>query len=273
MYRNIWKKAFGAVCSLNFYGSSTSNLLGITGFRSGNQILTDDIIYSIRDARNVIIRFYEEDGLTISRSIEFSYYDFLARLPLPEVNDGAGFAMVPFTESELSGVPSLELCRSCTASIGLQAAIIGYQFEFANLSLKPAIISAFYRNEKGVSFIQYDGTIKGGNSGAPLIDTETGGVIGMVASREMNSTKRYLALMKSIGQNIESLKAAEGKLHFDNIDPIQVLLVNQHQIKHLGKEIYRNGSGRIGFALEISHIHEYLGAGQDLDYDSRITTD
>lgn len=272
MYGNIWKKSYQSVCSINFYGSSNSNVLGISGFKAGDLILTIDQVGSVKEARSVSIRFYEEDGLSLRLRLDYSYEKFLSMMLPGESNEMPGFAVIE-PDHDLSEIPSLTLCRSCFAYIGLRLAVIGYQQEYANLSLKPAMVSSFFRNEQGVSFIQYDGTIKPGTSGGPLLDFETGGVIGIVTNKEISASRIYRELKNSIDGNIDALKAAEGKLHFQDIDPIQVLLVNQNQIKHLAKEFYRNASGRVGFAIDISHVNEFLGSRLESDYEHTIDPD
>jgi hypothetical protein len=58
--------------------------------------------------------------------------------------------------------------------------------------------------------------------------------------------------------NLEVLKQAEGKIMMQDVDPIQVLIANQNQIKHLAHEFFRNASINSGFALDIHQVSEYL---------------
>ena len=113
MYRDVWKKYHGAVCSIEFFGSSGSRILGLTGFRTGNKIITDDLLYSIKEAREVVISFYKEDGVSIASSLRMGYHELLYILPDKEDFDNLGFAIIPAEFPEFRKTTSLELCKNC----------------------------------------------------------------------------------------------------------------------------------------------------------------
>ena len=54
------------------------------------------------------------------------------------------------------------------------------------------------------------------------------------------------------------LKEAEGKINFQDIDPVQVLIANQNQIKHMAQDFFKTASIMYGFALEINQVSEYI---------------
>jgi hypothetical protein len=157
--------------------------------------------------------------------------------------------------------------------IGRSIAIVGYQFEHRNLALKVGIISALYTNSKGLCFIQYDGTLKPGNSGAPLLDAENGRVLGVVTNREMGISKSYKELMEIIDSNLRILKEQEGKSELFDVDLAQVLHANQSQIKHITREFFLNATFSIRYALEIGHVIEYLETKMEVDPDSNAFCD
>ena len=273
MFTEIWQKSCRAVCSLEFYSSSNVNVMSITGFKVANQIVTDDMIYLVRDADTTLIRFFEEDGISEYTTVKMKYSDFISLLPDKSEFDHLGIVIIPADFPELEEVPSLSLCKSCELKIGLSVAVIGYQSEHKNMALKPGIISSHYTNSKGLSFIQYDGTIKPGNSGAPLIDIETGSVLGVVMNKEMGFVKSYKESMEIIDANLKVLKEQEGKSNFFDVDLAQVLSASQHQIKHVLREFFLNATVRVGFALEIGHVVEYLETKMELDPDSSVFCD
>ena len=265
MFRKLWQNSYRSVCSINIYSSSNIEVLGVTGFKAGNEIITDDAIYTARDADHVSIRFYEGDGITISAQKNLSHKDFISLLPNKNDFDKLGFAIIPGDFPEFAQINGLLFCKSCSSQIGQSIGVIGYQEEHKNLSLKTGFISSNIVNEKGLSYIQYDGTIKPGNSGAPLIDAEYGNVLGVVMNKELALSKSYHEFTKIIDTNLKTLKELEGKVNLFDIDPIQVLVASQSQIKHIARDFFQNATVKIGLALEIDHFMEYL--------DSRLVID
>jgi hypothetical protein len=273
MYTKIWQKSSKSVCAIDFYSSSNVKLMAISGFKIGNQIVTDDLIYNIKDAEIINIRFFQEDGITVFSTVKFNYSEFLDLLPGKSDFDNLGIVIIPAEFPEFEKVPSLVLCKSCELKIGLPIAVIGYQLEHKNLALKAGIISSLYTNSKGLSFIQYDGTLKPGNSGAPLLDAETGRVIGVVTNREMGISKSYKELMEIIDSNLKILKEHEGKPDAIDVDMAQVLFANQSQIKHIAREFFLNATFSIRYALDIGHVVEYLESKMEMDLDTNAFCD
>ncbi len=273
MYTEIWQKCCRAVCSVNFYSSSNVKVMSISGFKAGSQIITDDMIYQVKDADSVQISFYGDDGVNAYASRKISYAGLLEMLPPKDEFDQLGIVAIPNDFPEFADIPSLNLCKSCELHIGQSIAVIGYQVEHHNMAIKPGIVSSHYKNSKGLSFIQYDGTIKPGNSGAPLLDYQTGYVLGVVQNKEMGFVKSYKELNEIIDTNLKFLKEQEGKANLFEVDLAQVLSANQKQIKHILREFFLNATVRVGFALEISHVVECLESKADLDIDSGCVCD
>jgi hypothetical protein len=58
-------------------------------------------------------------------------------------------------------------------------------------------------------------------------------------------------MMRIINSNLQVLKEAEGKIDMEDIDPIQVLIANQNQIKHIVVEFFKTTNMRVGYAAEL----------------------
>lgn len=269
MYKNIWQKSCRSVCSINIISSSNIILLSISGFRFGNQIITDDMIYDVKEAEKILIEFFKEDGNTVYSSLKMDYHEFLKLLPRKREFDRLGFVLIPAEFKEFEKVPSLSLCKSCESQIGMSIAVIGHQIEHNNMAIKTGIISSSFKNSKGHSFIQYDGTVIPGFSGSPLLDASSGDVLGVIMNKEMGFVKSYKELMDIIDLNLKTLKLQEGKTNFLDLDISQVLSANQNQMKHIVKEFFLNATVRVGFALEIGHVVEYLESRMDIDSEQR----
>jgi hypothetical protein len=64
-------------------------------------------------------------------------------------------------------------------------------------------------------------------------------------------------MMRIINNNLKVLHEAEGKINMEDIDPIQVLIVNQNQIKHMAAEFFKTMNLRVGLAAEICNLGDY----------------
>ena len=59
-------------------------------------------------------------------------------------------------------------------------------------------------------------------------------------------------------------------LTFDDVDPVQVLIANQNQIKHIAKEFFKNANVRVGFAVELCNMIDYCpDLNSTMDFDTR----
>ncbi len=258
MYKKLWKNYYQSVCSISLLGSTNSKIFGVTGFQVGENIITDDLLYNVKDAKKVKLTFYDSDGFTPCYSEYFDYDEFQGLLPGKRSFDQLGFTVFKFDPERKNSGSGFELCNGCGPAIGMEVATITHQFEYNNISLKPALVTSFYKNNRGLTFIQYDGTVKPGSTGGPLIDLESGKVIGVIATKELSVVKNYKELMIILDNNIESLKQVEGKWIVNEIDPIQVLIANQNMIKYVSREFFKNSSVRVGVALDVGHLAEHL---------------
>ena len=267
MYQNHWEKCHKAVCSINFYGKTNSRILGLSGFRVGDMIITDDEIYSMSDFSEIRIIFYEEDGMRTFREIKYSSEEFISILPPKSQFEALGVAYFIPDKDLLKGTSEFDLCTRCHSPIGKDAFTISYQPEQNNIALNSALISSNYINGRGHSYIQFDGTVRSGAAGGPLVDSVSGKVLGIVSNKELKIFKTYKELLKTVDNNLKMLEKVKDKWFIDEVDPVQVLIVNQNQIKHLSKEIFSNFAVKSGYALDVNHLKEQLEATSEVDFD------
>ena len=57
----------------------------------------------------------------------------------------------------------------------------------------------------------------------------------MIGHRLEGMAKTYNQMMKIINDNLKTLKDGEAQINIQDIDPIQVLVASQNQIKHMTK--------------------------------------
>ena len=257
MYRKIWSHCQKAVCAINFYSAKGIRFDSVTGFKYGRFLLTDEMVYKIDRASEVQIAFMESDGLTIKASVKITDKDFRLRMVKGISDSYAGFALIDIDFPQFDDIPSLKLSNDRVVEVATPIALIGHQMDNNNLAIKTGIVSSFVK-QNGQKFIQFDAAIDKGNSGSPLINAETGEVIGIVGHRLANIQEGYKQMIQVINKNMTLLKEAEGKINFNDIDPIQVLIANQNQIKRLAQEFFKTASLMYGFAMDISEVSEYF---------------
>jgi hypothetical protein len=268
MYQKIWKEKQSSICSIVFYGKSKSKIMGLTGFLAGKFIITDDIIYNVRDADEVRISFYKGNGLNTSVDLKLPVKEFMDLIPRKSEFENLGIVMISANFPELKEFKSLPFCRKCSDAIGKNVVIVNYQFDQDNLAINPAVISSYFIDEKKLSYLQFHGTIKAGISGSPVIDVETGAVIGVATNKLHSIVKAYKELKRITDANIELLNEVEGKWLIENIDLVQVLKANQNQFKQMAKQFMNGMSLKVGFALEISQIVDFMEKYNEHDFDT-----
>ena len=255
MYREIWKKCQESVCQLSFYSAEGIKLLSMTGFKAyGNFLVTDNYINKIYKATKVALRFVEADGFTEKVCVKMSMNEFKKRIIKDLDNKAAEFVAININLDTLNDIPSLKLSKK-VAEIGQPIALLGYQLEQDNLAIKTGILSSAFKEKNGLKYLQINSSIKQGNSGSPLVNAETGEVIGIIGHKLAAITQSHKRMKQIINKNLAILKKSQGIFNVEEIDPVQVLIANQNQIKHITNEIYKTATMTTGFALDISYVH------------------
>ncbi len=267
MYKKVWNKCQASVCAINFYSARGIRINSISGFKYGKYLITDDMVYKINRASEVQISFMEDDGLTVKTSVKITDKDFRQRMVKGVLENLGNFALINIDFPQFDSIPSLVLSSKATP-VATPIAVIGYSKDNMNMAIKMGYVSSYIKHNN-TKFIQFDAALEFGNSGSPLIDAETCEVVGIVGHRISTFTDTYNQMMNIINNNLELLQQSEGKVHFNDIDPIQVLVTNQNQIKHLAQVFFKNSSIGYGFALEVSNLVEYLDLKELVKTDSR----
>ena len=264
MLKGLWKDIYGGVCSINFFSDNGIKLTSITGLKVNNSLITDEYIYKIQKCVEVTFQFVEENGFTIRKTIRMSFQEFSDRVNKLVEYENEGYAIIELDSLDVHDIPSLSIENELNYAIGESIAVVGFHMGQENLSIKSGVISSFFQEQNTKRFIQFDASIKKGNSGSPLVCLSTGKVIGVVGHRLSGVSKTYEAFKKIIDDNLQVLKKSEGKFNILDIDPIQVMIVNQQQLKQISKEFYQSSILSFGYAHQVNSISSYL-SGNDSD--------
>lgn len=263
MLKLVWDNCYQAVCNISFFSENGIKVGALTGFRIQNYLVTDEFIYNIKRFGEVVFQFIEKDGYTPANSFRMSASEFHERISRVVEYENEGYALIHLDNLNMDGIPSLIPDFGSNLHIGQSIAILGFHGDQENMSLKGGLVSSFVKMENGKKYIQFDAAIKQGNSGSPLIDIHSGKVIGVVGYRLSAFSRSYEAFKNIIDENLRLLRKSEGKMNIMDIDPIQVLIANQNQLKQMSREFYRTAMMNYGFAHEIYSMKEYLDVAED----------
>lgn len=231
--------------------------MSLTGFKLNDFIVTDRMVCDVERCEEVVFQFMEIDGCSIAKKIILPFKEFQNRIN-QLVTGNENFSIIEFDLPEIKSIRSLIFDLQRNTEIGSPIALLGYNADSENLCIKNGLVSSFFKIDDDKKFIQFESSIKLGNSGSPILDLNTGNVIGMVGYRLATLTKAYDGFKKIINENLRILKQSEGKMNILDIDPIQVLVANQNQLKQLCKTFYNSSSISFGYACEIKHITKYV---------------
>ena len=263
MYRTVWENCKASVCAIDFLSKAGTKIITFTGFKITGYLVTDDVIDKFAKPAEVVLNF-TEDGPSQNLSLRMSFKDFIDRKVKTNGWLNPGFVLFDLEFKEFKDIPALKCSKKVNQAIGQPIAVLGYQLEQENLAIKSGIISSLIKSANGFNTIQVDCTIKQGNAGSPLIDAESLEVIGVIGHRLASIARSYKELMRIMNTNLKVLKEAEGKINMEDIDPIQVLIVNQNQIKHMATEFFKTANMRVGYATELCNLADYCPDLEDI---------
>jgi hypothetical protein len=239
MLSQVWKSCHGSVCSLNFQNERGISIDTLSGFKVNESLVTTDFAFYIPKAKKVEISFVGDDANSVVASMKIPYKEFINDLRIGVFDDHTGYSIFNLDFPDFKEIPSLKLSERRKFPIGQQVALLAFSLGYSNLSLRSGIISSFFTNHDGIRYFQYDGISCLGNSGGPIINPETMQVIGIVSRRNAPVSRSYKQLVDIITANIDELGKIQGVVRYGDVDPIQVLIANQSQIKQLANNIYR----------------------------------
>lgn len=259
MRTKTWNDCYSSICSIIYKNDGGEQIGSGTGFKINEYLITNNHVFIADGASTVEIKFVENNGSSIFAIKEEPYYIFQNRLIIGDPETGWDYAILKLDDIEFSEIPSLELDSEFIPQIGSQIAVLGFQFDQNNLSIKQGILSSRFIRA-GVKYLQIDANINNGNSGGPLFDLTTNKVIGVVTRKHTGLSAAFDSLIKSNKSNITLLTAAKaiGSAEFMGVNFVETLLEGQIQMQTAVKEIKRSANVGIGYAYELDQILDFF---------------
>ena len=268
MYSKVWNSCHASICQLVFLNERGVTVDSLTGFKVNNHLITSQHASKISKAYKVDITFVGPDANTVTATTRIPYQEFLHNHRIGVADETGHYAVFEIDLPEFEMIPSLKLSEQRNLVIGSPLVSLSFICGYSNLALKTGIISSYFTNNEGLRFIQFDGSIGCGNSGAPLIDPETMEVVGIVSRRDTPAAKAHIQLMDILSSNLVELRKVESSVKFGDIDPIQVLIANQNQLKQLAKIIYKHSSHSVSFATTLDKVLSFFNHDSHLNVEA-----
>jgi len=249
MFTEAWKRSRNSVCVLRFYNEKGVLADTLSGFKVINSLVTAEEAFFVSKAAKVVISFCNDSPDSPMASLEIPYKEFVADFGVGLQRNREGYAVFNLDLPDFAHVPSLTFTSCVNTPIGSELLFIGYQEGLPCQVMKRVFVTSSLRNAFDRLTLVLDGNFGYGNSGGPVIDPATGMVVGIVNRRITAAAKYFQRLVTSVNENIGMLKQIEGRFVMDSIDPIQVLITNQNQLKILSKNIYKQSNSLQAFAI------------------------
>lgn len=142
---------------------------------------------------------------------------------------------------------------------GRNVVYLGYPFGTSSLTASVGYVSS--TSEGPPRSIRIDGSVNRGNSGGPLIDAESGGLIGMIVRAETGYLKaQFDQLVAALQANLVALErpAGGGRIVVGGIDPVDAARASQVALLQLAQAIERSANVGIGYAFTLDHLAAHL---------------
>ncbi len=228
-----------------------------TGFMVDGFLVTNYHVYSGPKDSVVLIRFHDSSTETnlFLDGYQLTYSDFSSMIKAISSENSYDYAVIDVPELRKRNLYNFSFGELAKKRIGETVFFLGYPLEHRNLVCHAGFISSFYKSGV-VDVIQLDASVNQSNSGGPLIDLETGKVIGIITRKATGLTKLFAELRSALKSNMDLFNSAKGVAAISGIDLMEAAVVSQAQILQLTYEIERAANVGIGYAFSIEQLRQ-----------------
>ncbi len=119
---------------------------------------------------------------------------------------------IALNEPEFEGRHRFGFAADSTLSAGQHVVFMGFPFQMSNMTGHSGYVSSLFQRN-GVSLIQIDGSVNGGNSGGPLLNLADGSVAGIVTRAHVGFVAdQFDNLIAALRNNVEVLGQQRGSI-------------------------------------------------------------
>ncbi len=190
--------------------------------------------------------------------IRLSPKEFYAATVAESPENQFDYAYIKLDEPEFENRHRFELGALAHIDIGSSILFLGFPFGMPQLTAHHGYVSSIHKRDNR-DLIQIDGSVNGGNSGGPLIEIETGRVVGIITRAVTGIIEvEFNNLIASLRQNQEILKNTQVGIQVGGIDPIQGIRVSQAAMEQIAISLKRSANVGIGYAFSIDQVAAHI---------------
>lgn len=250
--RDLFARFRSGVLHVNFVKGGNRIASG-TAFVVGDLVVTNNHVFRGPPDSDVVIRFADSSSIDFNDGVAMPYREFERRLVSGSDEKNFDFAVLRLPEVLPRVNHRFHFADPRVAAIGLNVVFFGYPLEHLNLVCHSGMISSTYQSGP-TKILQLDASVNHSNSGGPLLDIESGRVLGIITRKATGLSEMFQELLQSFEQNIRALNAAKGVMDLAGVDPVAALEISQRQMQHVAREIERSANVGIGYAFSSEHV-------------------
>jgi Trypsin-like peptidase domain len=222
-----------------------------TGFMCKGFLVTNNHVFAGPRDSTVTLAWQPNAASDERIEVRLPYANFAASLVAGSDRNNLDYAILKIPTLDQYQLHQFKISRA-SKSIGEDIFILGFPLEHRNLVAHKGAVSSVFQSGPA-KVIQLDISVNQSNSGGPLIDSDTGDVLGIVTRKGTGLTRMFDELTRVFDQNITALERSRG-VAIMGVDPIAVFIAGQNQMKLLSNEIQRSANVGIGYAFSIDHV-------------------
>jgi len=258
MYKEIWNKVLFSICRIDLKGELGYTVKTYTAFKIKELLVTSLDVFNNNIAKEVEITFFEDGGFVPKAKIRINYLDFVSELQAGPKDNKWGFGIIIASFLSEYKIDPVNAMLDENVSIGTEIAVIGAG-NHDNLIMQRGVVTGKYIKD-GILKIENDIQVPSSFVGAPVFNVQTGSIIGTVSADLSEAESAFKQIQDISNSNILRLKAVTESLIVDDIDIVQVLQVNQQQIKHFSSILLKYLNVKESVITEIKGLATFTEA-------------
>lgn len=212
----------------------------------GERLVTADHVLRPVGYDTARIRFdtdAPDGGFRVSRT------DLLNAVAAASPEEDLDYAVVSLTEGDLAGRHHFGIDRDTAVPPGSQVLLMGFPYRQSHLTSHVAYVSAAYK-ERRARVLQLDGSVNPAHSGGPVVDPNSGAVVGYVVRAHTGLADDFDDLVRALEDNVEVLSpSGPGRIVIGGIDPRAAFRATMISMRQLALNLRRSANVGIGFAF------------------------